>query len=105
MNVHEYKPVSNVISTVVWGAEGWLLTDKIQTQLNGWNSRRVSNITDKTLHDGASVRKQSMCLPDIVRYRRMVWLGRRLDIFSALEVGAWRGERCYDTTSCGCGGL
>ena len=56
MRVYE----NNVISTVVWGAGGWLLTKKIQAQLNIWNTRCVSNITGKTPHGEASVRKQSM---------------------------------------------
>jgi ribonuclease HI len=69
---------SNVLSSVVWGSEGWLLTETIQKRLNGWNSRCVSLITGKTAREEASPRTQSMCLPGIIRFRRMVWLGHLL---------------------------
>ena len=69
---------SNVLSSMVWGSEGWLLTETIQKRLNGWNSRCVSLITGKTAREEASPRTQSMCLPGIIRFRRMVWLGHLL---------------------------
>jgi hypothetical protein len=69
---------SDVLSVVLWGAEGWLLTDDIQKQLNGWNSRCLSRITGRSPREEASPRTQCMCLPGIVRYRRMVWLGHIL---------------------------
>jgi hypothetical protein len=69
---------SNVLSSVVWGSEGWLLTETIEKKLNGWNSRCLSLITGKTTREEASPRTQSMCLPGIIRFRRMVWLGHLL---------------------------
>ena len=69
---------SNVLSTVVWGSESWLLTKTVMQKLNGWNSRCVSLITGKSAHDEASPRKQSMSLPGIIQFRRMVWLGHLL---------------------------
>ena len=39
---------SNVLSIVVWGSEGWLLTETIEKKLNGWNSHCLSLITSKT---------------------------------------------------------
>jgi hypothetical protein len=36
---------ANVLSRVVWGAEGWLLTESIQAKLNGWCSR--STVSDR----------------------------------------------------------
>jgi hypothetical protein len=69
---------SDVLSVVLWGAEGWLLTDDIQKQLNGWNNRCLSRITGRSPREEASPRTQCMCVPGSVRYRRMVWLGHIL---------------------------
>ena len=35
----------NVLSRVVWGAEGWLLAESIQAKLNGWCS--ISTVSDR----------------------------------------------------------
>jgi hypothetical protein len=69
---------SNVLSTVVWGSEAWLLTDTVMQKLDGWNSHCISLVTGKSAHDEASPRKQSMSLPCIIQFRRMVWLGHLL---------------------------
>ena len=69
---------SNVLSSVVWGSEGWLLTETIEKKLNGWNIRCLSLITGKSAREEASPRTQSMSLPCIIRFRRMVWLGQLL---------------------------
>ena len=69
---------SLVLSSVVWDFEGWLLTEAIQRKLNGWCSRCMAVITRRTLEEEASSRTQKMCLPAVIRYRRMVWLGHLL---------------------------
>jgi hypothetical protein len=69
---------SNVLSSVVCGWEGWILTETVEMKLNGWNSRCLSLITGKTAREEASPRTQSMCLTCIIRFRRMVWLGHLL---------------------------
>jgi len=69
---------TNILNRVVWGSEGWLLTDAVIRQLNGWCSRCLSRITGKTPREEASARTQTMCLPGIIRYRRMKWLGHLL---------------------------
>ena len=69
---------SNILTRVIWGSEGWLLTDAVIHQLNGWCSRCLSRITGKTPREEASARTQTMCLPGRIRYRRMKWLGHLL---------------------------
>ena len=69
---------SNILTRVIWGSEGWLLTDAVIRQLNGWCSRCLSRITGKTPREEASARTQTMCLPGLIRYRRMKWLGHLL---------------------------
>ena len=69
---------ANVLSRVVWGAEGWLLTESIQAKLNGWCSRCLAPITGQTPHAEASERKQSMSVVGIIRYRRLVYVGHVL---------------------------
>jgi hypothetical protein len=69
---------SNVLSSVVWGSKGWLLMETIEKKRNGWNNHCLSLIMGKTAREEASPRMQSMCLPGIIRFRRMVWLGHLL---------------------------
>jgi ribonuclease HI len=66
---------SLVLSQVQWGSEGWLLTEAVQAKLNGWCSRCVAIMFDVPPQKEASPRTQRMCLPGIIQYRRMVWLG------------------------------
>ena len=52
---------SLVLSSVVWGSEGWLLTEAVQRKLNGWCSRCVSIITGEEPAKEASSRTQQYC--------------------------------------------
>jgi len=69
---------SLVLSSVVWGSEGWLLTEAVQRKLNGWCSRCVSIITGEEPAKEASSRTQQYCLPRLIRSRRMAALGHFL---------------------------
>ena len=69
---------ANVLSRVIWGAEGWLLTDKILQKLNGWCSRCLAPITGQTQHVEASERKQTMSMTGMIRHRRLVYVGHVL---------------------------
>jgi hypothetical protein len=69
---------SNVLFNVVWGSEGWLITETIEKKLNECSSRCLSLITGTIAREEASPRTQSMYLPRIIRVRRMVWLGHLL---------------------------
>ena len=69
---------SHVLSSVVWGSEGWVLTEQVQLKLNGWCARCMAVITGTSVHENASQRTQLVGLPGIIRYRRMTYLGHLL---------------------------
>ena len=46
----------NILTRVIWGLEGWLLTDAVIRQLNGWCSRCLSRVTGKSPREEASAR-------------------------------------------------
>ena len=66
---------SLVLSSVVWGSEGWLLTEAVQRKLNGWCSRCVSIIMGEEPAKEASSRTQQYCLPRLIWSRWMAALG------------------------------
>ena len=44
---------SAVVSVLVYGCEGWWLTDKLLRSVNGWNSRCLSRVTGRTYREEA----------------------------------------------------
>ena len=55
-----------------------MLTKKVQQMLNGANSKMVSRITNKTVHEEASAETRTIDIVSQVRAVRMRWLGHIL---------------------------
>ena len=68
---------SAVCSILTYGSEAWRLTKKVIRALNGANSRMLSVITGKTIHEEASEGK-TFDLVKWVRARRLQWAGHIL---------------------------
>ena len=64
---------SCICSILTYGSEAWKITRKVAAALNGVNSRMVSVITGKTIHEEASNGK-SFDLTMWIRARRLQWL-------------------------------
>ena len=44
---------SLVVSTMIYGSSAWIFTNKMKRKVNGINSRMLSTITKRTIHDEA----------------------------------------------------
>ena len=67
---------ASVCSTLTHGSEAWILTPRALATLNGFNSRQLHRITDRSYRDEAT--KPSYDLLTAVRTRRHHWLGHIL---------------------------
>ena len=67
---------SAVVSVLVYGCEGWWLTDKLLRSVNGWNSRCLSRVTGRTYREEAVA--PSYNVTNKIRSRRLQWLGHVL---------------------------
>ena len=68
---------SCICSILTYGSEAWKMTRSVAAALNGANSRMVSIITGKTIHEEASNGK-TFDLTMWIRARRLQWLGHIL---------------------------
>ena len=69
---------SSVCSVMTYGAEAWLLNDKVTKALNGANSQMLSVITGQSPHAEASADTRTFDLLRWIRARRLQWLGNIL---------------------------
>ena len=72
---------SCICSILTYGSEAWKMTSKVTAALKGTNSRMVSVITGKTIHEEASNGK-TFDLTMWIRARRLQWLGHILRLGS-----------------------
>ena len=68
---------SCVCSILTYGSEAWKITKTVAAALNGANSKMVSAITGKTVHEEASKGK-TFDIVVWIRARRLQWLGHIL---------------------------
>ena len=69
LKIRLYKDA--VCSQLTYGSEVWALTDEESKTINGTNSRMVSRITDKSIHEEASSSTRTFCLVRWIRGRRI----------------------------------
>ena len=69
---------TGVCSRLIYGSEGWKLTTRACAMLNGANSRMVSRITGKSVHEEASKRTHTFDVVASTRARRLQWVGHIL---------------------------
>ena len=69
--------VSAVCSMMIYGSEAWKLDEQTMRALNFANSKMVSSITGRTIHEEASTGKTYDVIAGI-RVTRMRWLGKIL---------------------------
>ena len=69
---------TGVCSRLVYGSEAWCLTPDVQRALNGCNSRMLSHITGKTVHEEASASSRTYDVVAAIRSVRAKWLGHIL---------------------------
>ena len=74
-----------IVSTLIYGSSAWLFTDQMKRKVNGINSRMLSAITRRSIHDEA--RSPSLDAVQQVMDRRWEYLGHilRLDDHRALK--------------------
>ena len=65
-----------IVSTMVYGCSAWIVDDQIKKTINGVNSRMVSQITGRTIHDEA--KEPSLDIVGSVMHRRWSYLGHIL---------------------------
>ena len=65
-----------IVSTMVYGSCAWLLTDKLKRKLNGVNSKMMSAITKRTIHEEA--KEPTFDILEHVLCRRRTYLGHIL---------------------------
>ena len=68
--------IAIVVSTMIYGSTAWLFTDEIKRKLNGVNSKMVSHITKRSIHDEA--REPTFDIISHVLKRRWSYLGHLL---------------------------
>ena len=76
LKVSIYK--SAVMSLLIYGCEGWSLTESLQARINGANSRCLARITGRSIHLEASARTQTYDIVTAIRQRKWKWLGHIL---------------------------
>ena len=74
MRIRLYEAL--VISTLTYGSSAWLLTDEMKRKINGVNSKMLSQITHRTIHEEA--KDPSFDIIDHVLKRRGSYLGHIL---------------------------
>ena len=67
---------SPVLSLLVYGCEAWWLVESMMRSLNGWNSRCLHIMTDRSYREDAV--EPSVDLVALVRSRSLRWLGHVL---------------------------
>ena len=74
-----------VVSTMAYGSEAWMFTDQMRRKVNGINSKMLSQITRRTIHEEA--RSPAFNTVEHVLSRRWEYLGHilRLDENRALK--------------------
>ena len=72
--------VAAVCSVMTYGAEAWLLNEETRRALNGANSKMVSSITKRSVHDEARSEGKTYDVVAGVRAKRMRWLGQILQM-------------------------
>ena len=77
---------ATVVLTMEYGSEAWMFTDKIRKKVNGVNSKLLSQITRRTIHEEAS--QPTFNTIDHVLSRSWQYLGHilRLDESRALNI-------------------
>ena len=65
---------------MMYGSEAWLLNDTTKRALNGANSKMVSSITGRTVHDEARSEGKTYDAVAGIRATRMRWLGQILQM-------------------------
>ena len=65
-----------IVSTMVYGCSAWIVDDQILKTINGVNSRMVSQITGRFIHDEA--KEPSLDIVGSVMHRRWSYLGHIL---------------------------
>ena len=97
--------IASVCSVMTYGSEAWFITDAIRRKINGANSRMLSVITGKTIHQEAIKESCTFNLVRVIRARRLQWLGHilRLDedrlLFKAIRLmyeGRSKGDLLMD---------
>ena len=74
-----------VCSILTYGSEAWKITAAVAAALNGSNSKMVSIITGKTVHDEASTGK-TFDVVKWIRARRLQWLGHILRLGTERQI-------------------
>ena len=67
-----------VCSIFTYGCETWDLTTKTMQMINGANSRMLSHITGRSIHEEARPSTTTLNLVRKIRFRRYRWLGHIL---------------------------
>ena len=70
--------VAAVCSVMCYGTEAWTLDKKTKSALNGANSKMVSAITGRTIHDEAKSDGKTYDVVAGIRATRLRWLGQIL---------------------------
>ena len=70
--------VSAVCSTMIYGSEAWMLDKATLRALNGANSKMLSVITGKSIHDEAKDGTRTYDVVAGIRATRLRWLGKIL---------------------------
>ena len=83
LRTHLYR--ATVVSTMAYGSEAWMFTNKIKQKLNGVNSKLLAQITRRTIHEEARI--PTFNTIEHVLSRRWDYLGHilRLDESRALK--------------------
>ena len=63
---------------MTYGSETWTLDEKTKKRLNGANSKMVSAITGRTIHEEAMKEGKTFDIIASIRSRRLKWLGQIL---------------------------
>ena len=74
-----------IVSTITYGCCAWLLTDKLRKKVNGINSKMLSQITKRSIHQEAA--DPTFNIVDYILKQRWEYLGHilRLDHHRALR--------------------
>ena len=71
-----------MFSLFTYGSEAWNLDERTCAAINGANSRCLSRITGRTIHEEANVRTRTYDLVAAIRRTRLRWLGHILRLKS-----------------------
>ena len=69
---------TGVCSRLTYGSEAWQLTARVCAMINGANSRMVSRITKRSIHEEASPSTRTFDVVRWIRARRLQWVGHIL---------------------------